>query len=102
MADLDVAATQRSERLLHEPSNDRDMIWIPGGTFCMGSERHYAEEVPVHRVAVDGFRIDRTPVTNRRFKEFVRATGHRTSAEIPPDPKDYPGALPTCSMPARS
>jgi formylglycine-generating enzyme required for sulfatase activity len=33
-------------------------------------------------------------VTNRQFKEFVRATGHKTFAEIPPDPKDYPGALP--------
>jgi formylglycine-generating enzyme required for sulfatase activity len=33
-------------------------------------------------------------VTNRQFKEFVRATGHKTTAEIPPDPKDYPGAQP--------
>ncbi len=38
--------------------------------------------------------MDRTPVTNRQFKAFVRATGHKTFAEIPPDPKDYPGALP--------
>ena len=38
--------------------------------------------------------MDRTPVTNRQFKEFVKATGHVTFAEIPPDPKDYPGALP--------
>ncbi len=70
------------------------MIFIPGGTFRMGSDKHYPEEAPVHRVAVDGFWIDRTPVTNRQFKEFVRATGHVTFAEIPPDPKDYPGALP--------
>ena len=47
-----------------------------------------------HRVTVDGFWIDRTPVTNRQFTEFVNATGHVTFAEIPPDPKDYPGALP--------
>ena len=33
-------------------------------------------------------------MTNRQFKEFVRATGHVTFAEIPPDPKNYPGALP--------
>jgi hypothetical protein len=71
-----------------------DMIWIPGGTFRMGSDNHYPEEAPAHRVTVDGFWIDRTPVTNRQFKEFVRATGYRTLAEIPPDPKDYPGALP--------
>jgi len=71
-----------------------DMVWIPGGTFRMGSDRHYAEEAPVHSVAIDGFWIDRTPVTNRQFREFVRATGHVTFAEIAPDAKDYPGALP--------
>src|SRR4051794_17348273 len=71
-----------------------DMIWIEGGVFRMGSDRHYPEEAPVHRVAVDGFWIDRTPVTNRQFKDFVRATGHVTVAEIVPKAEDYPGALP--------
>ncbi len=75
------------------PSNV-SLIRIPGGTFRMGSNDHYPEEAPVHRVTVDGFWIDRTPVTNRWFKEFVKATGHRTFAEIPPYLKDYPGALP--------
>ncbi|UVK41584.1 formylglycine-generating enzyme family protein [Mesorhizobium sp. AR10] len=70
------------------------MIRIPGGTFRMGSDRHYAEEAPVHRVSVGEFWIDRTPVTNAEFKAFVRATGHVTFAEIVPDVKDYPGALP--------
>ena len=52
------------------PSEDNrtdDMVWIPGGTFRMGSDNHYPEEAPVHRVTVDGFWIDRTPVTNRQF-----------------------------------
>jgi formylglycine-generating enzyme required for sulfatase activity len=71
-----------------------DLVWIPGGTFCMGSDRHYAEEAPSHRVIVDGFWIDRTPVTNRQFKAFVNATGHVTTAQIVPDPEDYPGARP--------
>ena len=71
-----------------------EMVFIPGGTFRMGSDQHYPEEAPVHRVTVDGFWMDRTPVTNRQFKEFVNATGHVTFAEIAPDPKDYPGALP--------
>jgi formylglycine-generating enzyme len=70
-----------------------DMIRITGGTFRMGSDRHYPEEAPVHRVTVDDFLIDRTPVTNRQFRDFVRATGHVTFAERRPDPKDYPGAL---------
>jgi sulfatase modifying factor 1 len=72
----------------------KDMIWIPGGTFRMGSDQHYPEEAPAHRVSVDGFWIDRTPVTNRQFKAFVKATGHVTTAQIAPDPKDCPGALP--------
>ncbi|KRR19305.1 gliding motility-associated lipoprotein GldK [Bradyrhizobium lablabi] len=71
-----------------------DLVWIEGGAFRMGSNDHYPEEAPVHRASVDGFWIDRTPVTNRQFKQFVKATGYVTTAEIPPDPKDYPGALP--------
>jgi sulfatase modifying factor 1 len=70
------------------------MQFVPGGTFRMGSDRHYPEEAPSHRVSVDGFWIDRHPVTNRQFREFVRATGHVTFAEIAPDPKIYPGSLP--------
>ena len=70
------------------------MIHLPGGTFGMGSDRHYPEEAPVHRVAVDAFWIDTYPVTNRQFRAFVKATGYVTFAEKKPDPKDYPGALP--------
>jgi formylglycine-generating enzyme required for sulfatase activity len=70
------------------------MARVPGGTFRMGSDHHYPEEAPSHRVTVDAFCIDRTPVTNRQFGEFVRATGHVTVAETAPDPAQYPGALP--------
>jgi formylglycine-generating enzyme len=80
-------------RLADQPGHP-NMIWIPGGTFRMGSDKHYPEERPVHHVTVSGFWIDRTPVTNRQFKAFIRATGHVTFAQRPPDPKDYPGALP--------
>jgi len=70
------------------------MVFVQGGTFRMGSDRHYPEEAPPHNVTVSGFFIDPTPVTNAQFRKFVEATGHVTFAEIPPDPKDYPGALP--------
>ena len=82
------------DRSRQADTSSDEMVWIPGGTFRMGSDKHYPEEAPAHRVTVDGFWIDRTPVTNRQFKEFVSATGHVTFAEIAPDPKDYPGALP--------
>jgi len=76
-----------------------DMVWIPGGTFRMGSDHHYPEEAPSHRASVDGFWIDRTPVTNRQFKAFVNAIRHVTTAQIVPDPRDYPGALPEMLYP---
>ncbi len=60
----------------------------------MGSERFYPEESPVRQVRVDAFWIDTAPVTNGEFARFVEATGHVTTAEIAPDPKDYPGMLP--------
>src|SRR5690349_25092506 len=71
-----------------------DMIRIPGGSFRMGSNKHYPEEAPAHRVTVDPFWIDATPVTYAQFRAFVQATGYVTWAEIDPDPKDYPGAKP--------
>jgi len=77
-----------------DAATNADMIWIPGGTFRMGSDAHYSEERPVHKVTVDGFWIDKYPVTNERFARFVAETGHVTFAEIPPNPADYPGALP--------
>jgi len=75
-------------------SHSEEMVFIPGGTFRMGSDKHYPEEAPVHRATVDGFWIDRTPVTNREFRQFVDATGYLTLAEIKPKASDYPGALP--------
>jgi formylglycine-generating enzyme len=70
------------------------MVWVPGGSFRMGSDRHYPEEGPVHQATVPGFWIDKYPVTNRDFAAFVAATGYKTVAERAPDPADYPGALP--------
>jgi formylglycine-generating enzyme required for sulfatase activity len=75
------------------------MVWIPGGTFAMGSEDHYPEEAPVREVTVDGFWLDEHPVTNLEFTRFVKATGHTTSAELPPDPAAYPDAMPEMLVP---
>ncbi|MGW6130638.1 formylglycine-generating enzyme family protein [Cellulomonas sp. NPDC055163] len=70
------------------------MVEIPAGTFTMGSDDHYPEEAPAHRVAVHGFWMDRHAVTNAEFARFVARTGYVTSAERAPDPADYPGAAP--------
>ena len=76
------------------PAPGPDMLWIPGGKFRMGSDRHYPEERPAHEVSVDGFWMDRHQVRNAEFRRFVEETGHVTFAEVPPDPRDYPGARP--------
>jgi formylglycine-generating enzyme len=76
MSEGDVAATQAGPA--QAAPAQPNMIWIPGGTFRMGSDRHYPEEAPVHRVSVPGYWIDRTPVTNREFRRFVNATGYIT------------------------
>jgi len=89
-----MSATLLSEPAVERPPVGDDMVWLPGGTFLMGSDRHYPEEAPSHRVHVSGFWMDRTPVTNREFRRFVQATGYVTFAELAPDPRDYPGALP--------
>jgi formylglycine-generating enzyme required for sulfatase activity len=75
------------------------MVWIPGGTFAMGSDRHYREERPVRTVAVDGFWIDTHQVTNRQFTDFTSSTGYVTVAERRPDTAMYPGAPPENLVP---
>lgn len=75
------------------------IVWVPGGTFKMGSNDFYPEEKPVHLVAVDGFWIDKHPVTNAEFSAFVKATGYQTVAERTPDPTDYPEVDPSLLVP---
>jgi formylglycine-generating enzyme len=75
------------------------MRWIEGGTFLMGCELFYPEECPVHSVSVDGFWIDRGPVTVRQFRRFVDATGYVTVAERPSDASEYPDADPALLVP---
>ena len=61
------------------------MVWIPGGEFTQGAvkgdDMAVNHEKPAHKVAVDGFFMDETEVTNAEFKEFVDATGYKTVAE---------------------
>ena len=73
-----------------------DRVWIPGGTFTMGSDAADAEpqERPAHRVRMSGFWMDRTDVTNARFREFVEATGYVTTAERAPDWEELKKQLP--------
>jgi formylglycine-generating enzyme len=81
------------------PAQSSRMIRIPAGSFLMGSDRHYPEEAPAHRVRVSAFEIDETAVTNRQFAAFVAATSYVTVAERPLDPAAYPNAVPHALLP---
>jgi sulfatase modifying factor 1 len=72
---------QRPHRAAQGPAG---MVWLAGGIFLMGSDHHYLEEGPAHHAVVDGFWIDRYPVTNQEFERFVYATGYVTLAERTP------------------
>lgn len=71
-----------------------NMVWIPGGSFTMGSTDYYPDEQPLKKVEVAGFWIDKYEVTNTQFSEFVDATAYITVAERQLDPNDFPG-IPT-------
>ncbi|MDA0834772.1 MAG: formylglycine-generating enzyme family protein [Planctomycetota bacterium] len=75
------------------------MVWIPGGEFDMGNDIDTGrgigqpDEAPVHRVALDGFWMDETEVTNAQFAEFARETGYLTIAERTPKREDFVGLV---------
>lgn len=88
-----IATAACSERVPAEktlPEPPPGMVWIPAGTFAMGSTAS-PESQPVHEVHVDGFFMDVTEVTNAEFEKFVSATGYVTVAERALNPEDFPG-----------
>ena len=50
-----------------------EMVYVPPGTFTMGSETGEPDERPVHNVWLNGFWIDRTEVTNAQYRSCVDA-----------------------------
>ncbi len=82
-----------TQSILNQPATPpfEKMARIPGGTFLMGSDKHYPEEAPAHKVSVGAFWMDQYAVTNTEFRRFVDATGHVTVAERQADPAQYPG-----------
>lgn len=74
------------------------MVWVPGGRFEFG-DAVYPEEQPIAPVAVAGFWMDRTEVTNDEFAAFVAATGHVTVAERPVDAAAHPELPPDLRKP---
>ena len=58
-------------------SDDAPMALIPAGEFQMGSSNGPKEERPVHTVFLDAFYIDKYEITNKQYRKFIEATGHK-------------------------
>ena len=72
------------------------MVFIPGGSFLMGSRGDEGkigfeigvDEMPQHEVRVRPYYLDRFEVTNERYRHFMQATGRPAPAD-PKDPEYY-------------
>ncbi|MFY7840798.1 MAG: formylglycine-generating enzyme family protein [Lacibacter sp.] len=91
------------ENNLTKPSQiPEGMVWIPGGTFSMGTAEANeslcevkgitADATPIHQVYIDAFLMDEHEVTNAEFAKFVTATGYKTVAEQVPTKEEFPDA----------
>ena len=58
-----------------QPTALNDMVEIPAGAFTMGSDQGPPDERPAHRITLPAYRIDRYPITNAQFAEFLNAVG---------------------------
>jgi sulfatase modifying factor 1 len=48
-------AAAKCSNCTHIANPTQGMVWVEGGEFGMGSDTHYPEDAPAHRVRVDGF-----------------------------------------------
>ncbi len=89
-------AGSRAAMLNTSEPNPPNMVWIPPGEFTMGTDDPtvWPAERPAHRVALSGFWMDATEVTNAQFRAFVEATGYVTTAEQKPDWEELKKQLP--------
>jgi sulfatase modifying factor 1 len=82
---LDESTGSSASREKARDGSTEEMVRLDGGMFLMGTDTQEGfpadGEGPVRKVKVDPFYVDRYPVTNERFAEFVAATGFRTEAE---------------------
>lgn len=69
---------------VRSPRDGAEMVLVPAGPFRMGSEDGDEDERPLHVVDLPAFYIDRYPVTNGRFVQFLRSAGFH-----PRDPRAF-------------
>ena len=73
--------SEQSETKRLARSDGAEMVYVPAGSFLMGSVSDDPaadpDEIPQREVHLDAYWIDRCEVTNRHYASFVKATGWR-------------------------
>ena len=77
------------------------MVWIPAGSFQMGSPEsesgRYDDEGPVHAVALDGFWMGTTEVTQAQYNMVMGTNpSYFKGANLPVDSVSWNGAMAFC------
>jgi formylglycine-generating enzyme required for sulfatase activity len=73
--------TQSNGKTAAMQPHDRSMVLVPAGEFMMGSAMGDADELPVHRVYLDAFLMDKYQVSVGHYARFLDATSHDTPPE---------------------
>jgi formylglycine-generating enzyme required for sulfatase activity len=81
----EAAVFETAVRQRLHPAVAARMVELPGSTFLMGTDFREAfpddGEGPVRAVTLSPFRMDRFPVTNELFAQFIAETKYETEAE---------------------
>ncbi|RME34185.1 MAG: hypothetical protein D6786_05640 [Gammaproteobacteria bacterium] len=82
---------------LRDGGKGPEMVWIPAGTFMMGSPDTlpYYDERPQHKVSVSRIAVSSKEITIEEYQRFAKATGRAFKAPPFLDPKTYPMAFVT-------
>jgi len=73
----DVASVESSTDNKNRGENSDTKIVIEGGSFMMGSDKGYEDEVPLHKVTLGNYLLGKHEVTNKEFCKFLNEKGNK-------------------------
>ena len=72
--------TKRTKSMIDGADIEQDMVRISGGIYELGfsgDDFCYDNEIPEHKTYLNPYQIDRYPVTNREFIDFIDSRGYQ-------------------------
>ncbi|HXQ32968.1 MAG TPA: SUMF1/EgtB/PvdO family nonheme iron enzyme, partial [Anaerolineales bacterium] len=84
-----LALTGQINRFFYQPVDMQDYwVTIPAGDFQMGSNNGNGNEIPVHTVYLDEYKIGKYEITNKQYNQCLRASV--CTGSVVPDKLDHP------------